>query len=193
MGEPRILAINHGECENRVVDWVKVRLNMGIEKYSKKNGTEAIRIENLPELLKSKWLCGEQNLHSKYKNLEYLSKENPRMPNLRIFTIMDTEYELAHSNRSYITGNMFNQCYFQGRMTAIYNAPNMDRVFEKADIGKVSCKKPSSYTDILDSYEVMDLYEKLNGREDSNLSVFLGYCLSTRPEYQNKIRQICGC
>ena len=48
MSEPRILTINHGECENRVVDWVKVRLNMGIERYSRDNGKKAIRIENLP-------------------------------------------------------------------------------------------------------------------------------------------------
>lgn len=186
MSEPRILTINHGECENRVVDWVKVRLNMGIEKYSRENGKKTIRIENLPDVLKMKWLGSESSLHSKYRDLEYFPRANPSMPSLHIFTIMDTEFELLHSNRTYMTGNMFNGCYFRDQMTAIYNAPDMDTIFEKAGIGRVSYKKPASYTDILDDYEVLDVYHLLKDRSDSNLSEFLKYCLLTRPEYQNK-------
>ena len=187
MSEPRILTINHGECENRVVDWVKVRLNMGIEKYSRENGKKAIRIENLPGLLDVGWLGSESGLHAKFRNLEYDPRKEPRMPGLHIFPIMDTEYDIAHSDRSYITGNMFGRCFFRDRMTAIYNAPDMDTVFEKAGIGHVSYKKPASYTDILDDYEVIDVYNMLKGREDTNLSVFLGFCLRTRPEFQNKV------
>ena len=52
MSEPRILTINHGACENMLVGWVQNRLNMGIETCSRKNGAEAIRIENLPELFR---------------------------------------------------------------------------------------------------------------------------------------------
>ncbi len=187
MSEPRILTINHGECENRVVDWVKVRLNMGIEKYSRDNGKKAIRIENLPGILEMGWLGSEPRLHAKFGNLEYDPRKNPRMPGLRIFTIMDTEYDISHSDRSYITGNMFGGCFFRDRMTPIYNAPNMDVVFERSSIGHVSSKKPASYTDILDDYEVIDVYNMLKGRDDSNLSEFLRYCLRTRPEYQNRV------
>ena len=186
MSEPRILTINHGECENRLVDWVKVRLNMGIERYSKDNGRMAIRIENLPDILDMRWLGSESGLHSRFRNLEYDPRKIPRMPGLHIFTIMDTECDLAHSDRNYISGNIFSRCCFKDRMTAIYSSPDMDTVFEKAGIGHVSCKKPASYSDILDEYEVVDVYRMLKGREDSNLSVFLEYCLRTRPEYQGK-------
>ena len=186
MSEPRILTIDHGECENRVVDWVKGRLNMGIERYSKDDGREAIRIENLPDVLEMRWMKSEKDLHAMFGDLEYYPGRTPRMPNLRIFTIMDTEYELSHSDRSYMTGNMFGKCCFRDRMTAIYNAPNMDTIFERAGIGRVSYRKPSSYTDILDDYEVPEVYGMLKGRKDSNLSEFLGYCLRTRPEYQGR-------
>lgn len=187
MSEPRILTINHGASENRVVDWVKVRLNMGIEKYSREGGEKAIRIENLPGILDGKWLSSESALHAEFRNLEYYPKKTPRMPGLRIFTIMDTEYEIDRSDKSYISGSMFDKCFFKDRMVPIYNAPDMDTVFENAGIGHVSYKKPASYTNILDDYEVIDVYDMLKGRDDSNLSEFLKYCISTRPEYQDKV------
>ena len=50
MSEPRILTVNHGQCENILVSWIGGRLNMGIERCSKDNGRQAIRIEMLPTL-----------------------------------------------------------------------------------------------------------------------------------------------
>ncbi len=70
MSEPRILTINHGECEGIIVSWVSSRLNMGIEQYSRKGGREAIRIENLPALFQERWLADEQSLHRKCPRLE---------------------------------------------------------------------------------------------------------------------------
>jgi len=186
MSEPRILTIDHGRCEDILVGWVRVRLNMGIEYYSKNKGREAIRIENLPSLFGSRWLSSEPELHRKYPDLEYSVKERPMMPKLKIFPIMDTERDLAHSDRSYMTGNMFAKSCFSDRVVPIYNIPDLDTIFREAGIGKVTSDKPSSYSDILDGYDVIEIYEMVKGREDTNLSEFLKYCLKTRPEYQGR-------
>ena len=90
------------------------------------------------------------------------------MPGLRIFPIMDTENE-NHPDMSYISGEMFRNNHFRDRIRPIYSIPNLDGVLEKAGAGKVSKDKPSSYSNMLDEYEVIDLYRTLKDRKDTNL------------------------
>ncbi|MBQ7701869.1 MAG: hypothetical protein IJT54_05645 [Candidatus Methanomethylophilaceae archaeon] len=86
------------------MDWVKVRLNKG---YREVFGGKAIRIENLLGIPDTGWPRGESAFHSKFRDLEYDPRKNLLMPCLRIFAIMDTQYEISRSDRSYIAGNRF--------------------------------------------------------------------------------------
>lgn len=185
MSEPRILTINHGGCENILVSWVSSRLNMGIVQHSNDNGKKAIRIEMLPELFSKEWFRDESSLHRKFSELEYFPKKDVRMPELKIFPIMDTENE-SHPDRCYMTGSMFDGNYFRDRICPIYSIPNLDTVIERAGLGHVSKDKLTSYSNMLDDLEVQDMYDALKGRDDTNLYDFLGYCLRTRPWNQNR-------
>ncbi len=99
---------------------------------------------------------------------------------------MDTEN--AHNpDKSYMSGAMFDHSPFSKRIEPIYSIPNLDVVMEKAGLGHVSRDKPSSYNNMLDEYEPLELYTVLKGRDDTNLQNFLRYCLKSRPEYQNRI------
>lgn len=186
MSEPRVIVVAHGRSEVELVLWMMSRLHMSIVIDSKNNGREAIRIENLSDWFSQKHYTNERELHRRFVELEYFPKTNNPMPRLVIFVMMDTENDL--SSRAFITGDVFKSHPLKDRIVPIYCHPNMDTIFGRLGKGDISANKINSYRNILDELEPRELYELLKCDKDTNMGVFIRYCLDTRPNNQGRYR-----
>jgi len=183
MSTCRTLIVVHGRSELIFCKGIARVLRMNAEYDSDNGGGNCIQIRHLEERFRSDHFRSELALHNKFKKLEYLSGKDVKMPNLRIFPIMDLD-DSSHMVKQYKTKNMFNACIFKDRITPIFSDPDLDTVLNRCGFG-VSHDDLSSYDELFNEHELSDVIKALRGRNDTNLAVFLDYCLSITPSYQN--------
>jgi len=185
MSSCKTLVIVHGKSELIFCKGLasNYRLNIAID--SEENGEKCIQILSLEERLCSEHYVSEYSLHKKFDKLEYLSEKDIKMPNLKIFPIMDTDDSLRHFN-SYVTKNMFSSSPFKGRVVPIFNMPNLDKVLIDSGFDVDKNNKVESYQNIISQYELNEIVEKIGKSKNTNLLKFLHHCASMIPNYQNK-------
>ena len=185
MNTCRTLVVAHGRSEMRFCKGIASNLRMNVEYDSNNDGRNCIQICHLEERFCSDHFRSELTLHNKFKKLEYFGGKDVKMPNLRIFPIMDLD-DSSQMIKRYKTKNMFNASVFKDRITPIFNDPNLDAVLNKCGFG-VSHDDVESYDELFNEYELSDIIGALRGCDDTNITEYLDHCLSVTPSYQNAV------
>ena len=179
----RTLTVVHGKSELIFCRGIASNLKISIECDSENGGKTSIQIPHLTERLSTGSFESETSLHKKFGDLEYLKGKHIKMPNLKIFPIMDTG-ENPMYERSYKTGNMFRTSVFWNNIIPIFNTPNLDEVLISCGFKIDAREKIRSYHALVNEYELSDFIDGLKNCENTNLPVFLGHCASIAPNYQ---------
>ena len=193
MSRTDIIVIPHGCSEGIFAKSIKKALKLPIELFDPFKGERDIAIGNVMTVMTGNGFSDEISLHRLLPDLQYNSRRNPRMGNLAVFPILDID-SYKHEKKAYITGNLFRDSPFAGRIHPIFNDGNMDDVLKSLGykINTVGTNKITSYHEIFDHMMASDfikLSEELKTIPDrTNLFNFIDFCLSQRPEFQNKIK-----
>ena len=186
MNTCRTLVVAHGKSELEFCRGLMSNIKMKIVYDSENGGESCIQIRHLTERFTSEPYVSENSLHKKFGKLEYLEGKQIKMPGLKIFPIMDTD-DSPQTEKSYRTGNMFRSSVFGDRIIPIFNTPNLDAVLNECGFRIDPNNKIRSYAALVEGYELRDLIAGLKNCGNTNLPVFLEYCASVTPSYQNTL------
>ena len=181
----RTLVIAHGKSELIMVKDIASRMRMDIETFSWDGGQRSIKLEHISDVLRTPPFESEMSLKRFFPRLEYRSGKGVRMPNLKIFPIMDRDGDDIRDG-AYISGDMFRDSPFFGRIIPIFNIGNLDIVLEGCGYGKVE-DKMRFYRKTFSTIDVTDLYNRLRESYSTNLDVFLYHCMQHCPPFQGRI------
>ncbi|MDR0334745.1 MAG: hypothetical protein LBH69_02530 [Methanomassiliicoccaceae archaeon] len=159
---------------------------MNVEFDFDNRGETSIQIRHLTERFSSGPYRSENDLRKKFGILEYLERKDVKMPNLKIFPIMDTD-DSPYEEKSYRTGNLFSSSIFKDRIIPIFNTPNLDSVLNECGFRIDPNNKIGSYYALVGKYELRDLIDALKDCKNTNLPIFLRYCASVTPSYQDSV------
>jgi hypothetical protein len=183
MSTCRTLVVVHGKSELIFCRGIASNLRINVEFDSDNGGETCIQISHLEERFRSGPYVSENALHKKFARLEYLERKKPRMPDLRIFPIMDTD-DSGRQEKAYRTNNLFNTSGFGNRITPIFNAPNLDEVLIGCGFDVDRNDKVRSYHNLINEHELPELIDRLKNCSNTNICVFLNHCASIAPHYQ---------
>jgi hypothetical protein len=181
----KTVVVVHGKSELILCRNISSNLRIQIEPYSKNSGNESIKIVHLKDLLCDGDFKDEYTLHKKYSKLEYLPKKPQKMPNLKIYTIIDID-GCPRQRRSYETKDIFKDSVFYDRITPIYNDDNLDIVMELCGFGKVGPNKTEYYQNLTKNINLFEFRDKLTECKNTNMEEFIDYCISIAPNYKTK-------
>ena len=183
MSTCRTLVVVHGKSELIFCKGIASKLRINMEYDSNDKGETCIQIPHLEERFCTGPFKSENSLHKKFGKLEYLGRETVKMPHLMIFSIMDTDDNSME--KSYRTGNMFHSSAFWGRIVPIFNTPNMDAVFNECGFEIDRNNKVRSYSKLVNDIGLSEIIDTLKDSDNTNLCIFLNYCASITPSFQD--------
>lgn len=183
-----IIAIVHGYSELCLVQHIRSVLSIPIGIYSKKNGKNSIKINDLDHLFSS-----NQTFNNNFKN--HFSKVNYKKNkpiDLKVFTIMDKDDTSIEIYNQYTSGNLFKNANpnLKNLIIPIYNNIDLEDVLRKIN-WNYACKpseKGKVYPEIFpvvsnkncndDKFEeICNLKNKLKACPDTNMDKFIEACL----------------
>lgn len=181
------LVIAHGKTEMVLCHRISNLLRMPMVIVSRDRGEEAITISQLPTMLSTGPFSSEYRLHKAHPELGYNPRGKVKMPDLRIFTLMDVDMDRSLL-KSYVSRDLFRDSPFRDRIVPVVNDPNMDVVMEEIGMGSVQIKKTRSYARMVDGIEdPLDFLRRLEGSDSTSMDQFVRHCLSCSPPYQHRI------
>ena len=83
----KAIVIVHGQSEYNIVRYIKSKLRIPIEIYSRNNGKISIEISSVNDILKNRDFKDINGFVSKFAKVELNNKQKP--VNVKIFMIMD--------------------------------------------------------------------------------------------------------
>lgn len=181
----KALVIVHGASEYQIVRYVKSKLRLPLEIYSKCNGQNSIQINGLKSLLeKSGDFNKQKKFLKKYSNIQF-SKEG--LMHFKLFPIMDTDDCTDKTKEEYIDGTLFDGHWLKPYIISIYNSPALEDVLFDCKLIKKNlknCDKTSTYQNLFpinrssSNYDEIDeLYNRLLKSKKTNFEEFIKYCL----------------
>ncbi|AGI47126.1 hypothetical protein TALC_00111 [Thermoplasmatales archaeon BRNA1] len=192
MSRTDIVVIAHGKSEMILAKSMRRALRLPIEVFNPFNGEHDIAIGNILEVMEEYGFHDDLSLHKMFDGLQYSPKGRPPMKNLAVFPILDID-AYRKEKKAYSTGNMFRDSAFADRIHPIFNDTDLDTVLQSLgyDISTGGAVKTTSYHNVFDSMTAegyLQLSEQLKTvPENSNMHIFIDFCLSQRPEYQGKV------
>ena len=192
MSRKDIVVIPHGASERIIANAMKNALRMPIHLFDPFRGEHDIAIGNIVDVMDTCGFKDEKTLHKTLPNLSYSSKGSIRMKDLVIFPILDVD-SYKKEKKAYITGNLFRESPFRDRIHPIVNDTDLDAVLIGLGypISTAGANKTATYHSVFDSMMAEEYIQLSNAiktvSKQSNLDVFIDYCLSQKPEFQGKI------
>ena len=192
MSRKDIVVIPHGASERIIANAMKNALRMPIYLFDPFKGKRDIAIGNITEVMETYGFSDEKALHKVLPDLKYASKGSVRMNDLVIFPILDVD-SYKKEKKSYVTGNLFRDSPFRDRIHPIVNDTDLDTVLIGLGypISTAGANKTATYHSVFDPMMAQEYIQLSNAiktiPEQSNLDMFIDYCLSQRPEFQGKI------
>ena len=180
------VAVVHGKSEAEFCRELEKATRCRILIYSKNDAEECIQLRDLPEVMSGLPFTSVRELHARFPELDYKAGEEPAIPGLTIFTIVDTD-DSPREKQSYITGNLLSGCPLSEAIVPLYNDPNMDAVFMAHGMPIDLHHKVRSFRSIMKSIDLLELHKVLKADQSTNLDLIVCHALSRMPEMQGKI------
>ena len=182
----KAIVVVHGRCEYNICRFIKTNLRMKMNIFAKDKGRQSIQISSLKnQALNKDYLRSFSAFKRIFKNdFDFKRNKRPLSEGFKIFIIMDTDDCSSKEREEFVNKNMFKDHWAYDYIIPIFNTPNLDKVLQGAGYKiDTSSNKPNQYekffpiNDKLDIEQVKELKEKLEKNQDTNLVVFLEYCL----------------
>ena len=168
----------HGECEVILVKQIQAKMRRNLNPLSKDGGSNSILINTINHYLEKRF--PEKKTYIKKNNdLLNVDKENHKILNHKIFTIMDRDDSSDELFASYLDKSLFKD-YWWGQeqlIEPIYFDPNMDAVLRKYGIEiNAHSSKPSQYFKLLTTKydDIIDVFKNLD-EKSSNIKMLFEY------------------
>ncbi len=178
--------ICHGLSELQIVRYIKSNLHLKLEHFAKDNGHSSIQITSLMSFLNGKPFKNLIKFSDSY-GIEYYKK---KLLNFKLFIIMDTDDCTEEQKEKFENKEMFQGHLLYDYIVPIINVPELESVMIKAGImiKRIKDKDKGDYYFktfpinneplSLNSYlEIETLRDKLKRVKNTNLDIFLDYCL----------------
>lgn len=182
----KIIGIAHGLSEQIMLKDIGSRMKLDIEVISKQDGQEAIKLEHIGGVLTEYPFDSERSLHKAYPKMDYRAIGSLHMPDIRIYPVMDRDGDLIRVG-SYLSGDMFRDSCFHGRIIPILNIDNLDAVLEYSGYGPIK-HKTRDYRRLFSAIDIREFYRNMVENPRTNLDVFLYECMKSCPPYQGLIQ-----
>ncbi len=187
----RGLVLCHGKSEVHIVRYISTNLHLSIRCYAKDGGAHSIQITSLMALLKTKPFDSMSSFTKEY-DVEIEGKGTTRkLKNFALFAIMDTDDCTPQQKQTYISKEMFRGHWLYDYIVPIYNTENLEDVMVQSGIMPRRVKKGEKGTSYKDYFPVNDkplshdtlldvqtFRNKIEKNRNSNLVVYVDYCLS---------------
>jgi len=180
--------IVHGKSEKILCQYIKSQLHIKMEIISRGKGSSSIQINGLEAMLKKKPYASLRQFADEF-TVEYDSAAKALL-NFKLFIIMDTDDCTLKMKERYTSGELFSSSPLKDYIVPIYNIPNLENALAKAGIlaRKISSSEKSEvYSKIFpinegplteDVIQEVRLFsEKVSGHRETNMDVFVDYCL----------------
>lgn len=184
----KCIVIVHGKSEKQIADFIKRELRFHMEVISNNKGNSSIQINGLQNFLFSDWrLKSFKNFCNQYPSVEIVSKKQITS-SFKIFIIMDTDDCSEQMKQKFISKELFKGHWAYEYIVPIYNSNNLENVMQKAGINfkKRGRNMKSEYISIFpteeryrndESVELTEFSNKLSKISDTNMDVFISFCL----------------
>lgn len=177
----QVMTIVHGKSEYRICCSLRSNLRLKHEIYADKKGEKSIQIDSLMNILENTKFKTFSSFIKHYPDIEHRKK---RLINFKLFIIMDLDDSSTEMKNRFLNKEMFARHWLNEYIVPIYNDPNLEQTMFEAgiEIQKNNKKKyftifPTNHGD-LDVEMAQDFLEALKGCKNSNLAVYVEYCLS---------------
>jgi len=175
-------------------DHIKQNLHLPIHIESNKKGRNSIQISSIMNTLNNTIYKDFSSFYHNFGDkLEENTYNKKRLPHyFRIFIIMDTDDCKTDEQRvNYINKEMFKGHWAYEYIVPIFNTPELETVLTKADIAfkKLKDERKKEYIKIFptktkykqqnkDPIEIAEFMKKLSKNKNTNMELFIKYCLS---------------
>lgn len=196
------VVICHGKSELLMVRYISSNLHLRVKPYAKDKGKYSIQITALKKLLTSKPFNKQSTFVAEYPIEEVGKGKNKKLANFKLFIIMDTDDCTEQQRQDYLSKKMFEDHWLHEYIVPIVNTPNLEDVLTEVgmmpkkirndDKGEYYSKvfpvneKPLS-DDTLK--EVLTLQGFVKKSKNTNLPLFIDYCLSLLPDHGERAKQ----
>ncbi len=189
----RALVIVHGASELQLAQYVKTKLRLPLEIYSRDNGRTSIQINGLMNILENSSIL--KNANNFINNYYTIERYNGIPKNFRVFPIMDTDDCKSEEIRGrYIDGSLFKNHWLNQYIVPIFNTESLEDVMIKCkliDKNLSDREKISTYQKLFpvskgSPEDVKSLCERFRACESTNLNDFFDYCLNWADECRIK-------
>lgn len=175
------LVICHGKSEYIMIQNTKSILRLTLIPYARNNGDQCIQLKSLLAVLNEHQFKTKKNFRGRF-NVD-LEGRNPIK--FKVFTIIDLDEPENTKNdiENYKNKSMFKNHWMYDYIVPIFNDPNLDIIFNKLGYSIDTSSKVASYQKMFslgknDKMFYVDLLEKLNKSNNTNLHEFFDYILS---------------
>ena len=178
--------ICHGLSELQIARYIRSNLHLKLETFSRDSGHSSIQITSLMAFLNDRRFCKIKEFSENY-DVEYSKK---KLINFKLFIIMDTDDCTDEQKKLFMNKEMFKEHPLFEYIIPIANIPELESVLVKAGImvRKIKNEEKGEYyfktfpinsePFTIDSFkEIEILRDKLENVENTNMDVFLNYCL----------------
>lgn len=183
----KAIVIVHGKSEHDIVKYIKSKLRIPIEIYSRSNGS--IEISSVNDILKNQDFVDVNGFLNKFPKVELDEKKKPK--NVKIFMIMDVDNTNTSVFNSYKDKSLFPKSWLKDILVPIWNDNNLEEVlnqigyyYAKNDKQKKNYKRAFPVErGSQDLNSVEELRDKLQHIPQSNMDEFLTFCLNNCPKF----------
>lgn len=186
----KAVVIVHGKSEKQICDHVKQQLRLKMEIISEKKGEKSIQITSLKNILNNTIFKSKTSFLKNFQDIELDENSKNIANDFKIFIIMDTDDCTVEQKKAYINKEMFREHWAYDYIEPIYNTKNLEEVLTKAEIPfkEVGNSRKKEYIKLFptsdkysksDMVQIMELSAKLKKIKESNLDVFLDFCLKS--------------
>lgn len=193
------VVICHGKSEWLMARYISSNLHLRVKPYAKDKGKHSIQITALKNLLSSNPFNKQSAFIAEYPVEVEGKGKNKKLVNFKLFIIMDTDDCTEQQKKDYLSKKMFEGHWLREYIVPIFNTPKLEDVLNEVGMmpkrirddekGEYYSKifpvndKPLSDNTLK---EVLTFRKFVNKSRNTNLPVYVDYCLSLLPGYKEQ-------
>lgn len=179
----KAVVIVHGKSELDIVKYIRSKLRIPIEIYSRNNGTSSIEISSINDILNNRDFKTTRGFSKKFNKVKLNEKGIPE--NVKIFMIMDVDSTKCTDFQNYKNKSLFPKSWLKDMLIPIWNDNNLEDVLNQSGYYYAhNDKQKSGYKKAFpvergtqDLESIKKLRDKLKSSKFTNMDEFLTFCL----------------